>query len=113
MDYPQNATEHCMFIGCINYYPNMWLSHIHILEPLTDHSGLKNHTPIPWKTDRQTEFGEMNALITADMLAAYPENNKWFNIYTNVSDFQVGAGIIQDGRSVAFFSCKLSKSQQN
>jgi hypothetical protein len=48
MDHPCNATELCMFIGCINYYCDMWLSCAHILKPLTDQSGLKKKDPIKW-----------------------------------------------------------------
>jgi hypothetical protein len=35
------------------------------------------------------------------------------NIYTVASDFQLGACIIQEGRPIAYFSRKLTKSQQN
>jgi hypothetical protein len=38
MDHPCNATELHMFIGCVNYYRDMWPSHAHILKPLTDQS---------------------------------------------------------------------------
>ncbi len=41
MDCPCNATELCMFIGCVNYYHDMWPSCAHILKPLTDQSSLK------------------------------------------------------------------------
>jgi hypothetical protein len=41
MDHPHNAIELRMFIGCINYYHDMWLSCAHVLKPLTDQSGLK------------------------------------------------------------------------
>jgi hypothetical protein len=51
--------------------------------------------------------------MVADALAASPDHNKWFNIYTDAFDFQLDASIIQEGRSVAYFSCKLTKSQQN
>ncbi|KAL7476318.1 hypothetical protein ACHAW6_002189 [Cyclotella cf. meneghiniana] len=56
MDRPQNATELCMVIGCVNYYRDMWPSHTHILKSLTDHSGLKKHGPIPWTLDMHTTF---------------------------------------------------------
>jgi len=61
----------------------------------------------------QQAFDKMRALMAADALAAYPDSNKWFDIYTDASDFQLEACIIEEGRPVAYFSRKLSKSQQN
>ncbi len=55
----------------------------------------------------------MRFLMAADALTAYPDHNKRFNVHTNASDFQLGACIIQEGRLVAYFSQKLTKSQQN
>jgi hypothetical protein len=46
MDCPHNATELLMFIGCVNYYHDMWLSRAHISKPLTDQSGLKKKAHI-------------------------------------------------------------------
>jgi hypothetical protein len=46
MDHPHNATELCMFIGCVNYYCDMWPSRARIVKPLTDQSGLKKKGPI-------------------------------------------------------------------
>ena len=80
MDCPHNATELHMAIGCINYYCNMWPSHAHILKPLTDHSGLKKHAPIPWTNDMQQAFDKMHALMADDALTAYPDHNKRFDI---------------------------------
>jgi hypothetical protein len=52
MDCPCNATELCMFIGCINYYRDMWPSCARILKPLTDQSG-KKKTHIKWTDEMQ------------------------------------------------------------
>ncbi len=82
MNRPWNATELCMFIGCINYYQDMWPSCSHILKPLTDHSGLKMQAPIPCMPEMQTAFDKMHALAVADTLAAYPDHNKRFDVYT-------------------------------
>jgi hypothetical protein len=113
MDCPCNATELRMFIGCINYYRNMWSSCAHILKTLTDQSGLKKKALIKWTNDMQKAFDKMRLLMAADALAAYPDHNKRFDIYTDASDLQLGACLIQEGRPVAYFSRKLTKSQQN
>ncbi len=113
MDPPCNATELCMFIGCVNYYCDMWLSRAHILKPLTDQSGLKKKAPIKWTDDTQQAFNKMRLLMAANALAAYPDHNKRFDIYTDASDFQLGACIDQEGRPVAYFLRKLTKPQQN
>jgi hypothetical protein len=55
----------------------------------------------------------MRLLIAADALAAYPDHNKRFGVYTDTSDFKLGTCIIQEGRSVAYFFQKLTKSQKN
>jgi hypothetical protein len=49
----------------------------------------------------------------SNALAAYPDHNKQFDLYTDASDLQLGACIIQEGRPVAYFSHKLTKFQQN
>jgi hypothetical protein len=104
MDRPCNATELRMFIGCINYCRDMWPSCAHILKPLTDQSSLKKKAPIKWTGEMQKAFEKMRLLMAANALAAYPEHNKQFDLYTDASDFQLGACIIQEGRPVAYFS---------
>ncbi len=113
MDRPCNATELCMFMCCISYYRDMWLSCAHILKPLTDQSGLKKRAPIKWTAEMQKAFDKMRLLMAADALIAYPDYNKWFDVYTDASDFQLGTCIIQEERLAAYFLQKLKKSPQN
>jgi hypothetical protein len=65
--------------------------------------------------DRQNAKGicKMRLLMAANALSACPEHNKWFGTFTNASDFLLGTRIIQEGRPVAYLSCKPTKSQQN
>ena len=54
-------------------------------------------------------FDKMHSLMAANALAAYPDHNKRSNIYTDASNFQLGACIIQEGRPVAYFLQKADK----
>jgi hypothetical protein len=92
---------------------DMWPRRAHILKPLTDQSGLKKRAPINWTNEMQKALDKMRLLMAANSLAAYPDHNKRLDIYTDASDFQLGACIIQEGRPIAYFSRKLTKSQQN
>jgi hypothetical protein len=85
----------------------MWPSCAHILKPLTDQSGLKKKTPTKWTDEMQKAFDKMHLLINGNDLAAFPSHNEQFEVNTDASNFQLGACIIQEGRPVTFFSCKL------
>jgi hypothetical protein len=105
MDRPCDATELCMFIGCVNYYCDMWPSRAHNLKPLIDRSGLKMKAPIEWTGEMQKAFDKMRLLMAAgcQALAGYLDHNNWFDVHTDASDFQLSACIIQEGRPVAYF----------
>ena len=45
-------------------------------------------------------------------MLAYPDYTQGFEVYTDASSRQLGAVIVQNGRPIAFFSRKLSETQQ-
>jgi hypothetical protein len=49
--------------------------------------------------------------IAKEVVLAYPDFTKPFDIYTNASTKQLGAVITQDNRHIAFFSRKLFGAQ--
>ena len=49
--------------------------------------------------------------IATDCLNTYPDYNKPFEVYTNASDYQLGAAIIQDKRPIAYWSRSLQSNQ--
>jgi hypothetical protein len=56
-------------------------------------------------------FDNVKATIAKEVVLAYPDFTKPFEIYTDASMMQLGAVITQGNRPIAFFSRKLSKAQ--
>jgi hypothetical protein len=59
----------------------------------------------------QKAFDHVKAAITKDVVFAYRDYSKVFEIYKDASSKQLGADITQDNRPIAFFSWKLSDTQ--
>ena len=89
----------CGFISMVNYYQDIWPHQAHILAPLTEKTGSPKkgikQEKIQWTSAMQQEFKQMKALMAQDVLCAYPNHNEPFHIYTDASDYQMGACIMQ------------------
>ena len=97
------------FIGMVNYYRDMWIRRSETLAPLT--ALTSKNVPIKWTEIEQKAFDTMKRIMALEMLLAYPDFNKEFHIYTDASNIQLRAVIVQEGRPVAFFSRKLTPAQ--
>ena len=56
-------------------------------------------------------FDNVKTTIAKEIVLAYPDFTKPFDIYTDASTKQLGAAITQDNRPIAFFRRKLSGAQ--
>ena len=87
------------------------------MAPLTAKTGApkkgERAPPFVWSSEMQKAFDQMKALLAADVLCAYPNHNKPFHIFTDASNYQLGACIMQDDIPVAYYSKKLNKAQMN
>ncbi len=89
------------FLGMVKYYRDLWARRSNMLAPLTSLVGecgqtkptkAKGTKKVPWHWDEvhQRGFDRVKATIAKDVVFAYPDNSKVFEIYTDVSSKQLG-----------------------
>jgi hypothetical protein len=111
------------FLGMVQYYRDLWARQSDMLAPLTSLFGECGQTkttkaegtkkvPWHWNEVHQQAFDHVNATIAKDVVLAYLDYSKVFEIYTDASSKQLGAVITQDNRPITFFSWKLSHTQR-
>jgi hypothetical protein len=119
---PNNVKELRHFLGMVQYYRDMWAKRSEMLAPLSDLVGECGETkttrknkvkkkPWHWDSIHQIAFDNVKSAIAKEVVLAYPDFTKPFEIYTDASTKQLGAVITQENRPIAFFSRKLSGAQ--
>ena len=84
----------------VNYYRDMWQKRSHILAPLT---GMVSEVATwKWDKEQQQAFEEMKRVISQETLLTFPDFEKPFHIYTDASNYQLGAVIMQNDKPLAF-----------
>ena len=97
----------------INFYRDLWPRRSHTLAPLTKLSAVKKKRDFYWGAEEQNAFEEAKRMLANNALLAYPDFSKPFDVYSDASDFQLGATVVQNGKPLGFYTRKLSVSQRN
>ena len=109
LETPRNRKELRSFIGIVNYYRDMWIRRSHVLAPLA--SLTSNKTKWSWGPQQEVAFQTAKKIIAREVMLAYPDFSKPFEIHTDASHYQLGAVISQKGKPIAFYSRKLNPAQ--
>ena len=80
------------------------------MEPLTRLTAEK--LKYKWEEEQQKAFEAIKSVISRETILAFPQFDKPFHVYTDASDYQLGAVIMQEGRPIAFYSRKLTETQK-
>jgi hypothetical protein len=92
----------------------MWFRRSELLAPLTRLTSSK--VKFEWHSSHQQDFDKIKKVIGAEVILCYPDFNKpvLFHLYTDQSDHQLGAVIMQDKKqtAIAFYSRKLNTAQK-
>ena len=109
LETPSNRKELRSFIGIVNYYRDMWIRRSHVLAPLASLTSTK--TKWSWGPQQEVAFQTAKKIIAREVMLAYPDFSKPFEIHTDASHYQLGAVISQNGKPIAFYSRKLNPAQ--
>jgi hypothetical protein len=118
---PTSGKQLRRFLGMINFYRDLFRGRSHILSPLNELAAAstkkKNSTkrPIPFLMLEKhlTAFNKAKEMIKTDVMLSFPDFDKPFHLYTDASDIQLGATLVQDGKPLGFYTRKLSDPQLN
>jgi hypothetical protein len=64
-----------------------------------------------WGEEQQKAFDEIKQKVSQETLLAFPDFEKEFHAYTDASNKQLGAVIMQEGKPLAFYSRNLNSAQ--
>ena len=110
---PRSQTEVVSFLGLASYYRRFVPKFAEIARP--SHKASETSTKFEWTPEAQDAFESLKLKLTSTPLLAFPCLKEPFILYTDASQFAMGAVLaqVQDGkeRAICYASRSLSKSQ--
>lgn len=121
---PVNVRQTRGFLGMINFYRRYVPNFSEIARPIIDLT--KKYSRFKWTDECQRAFDFLKESLGAVPLLAFPDRTKPYILYTDSSDYAIGAALVQEmaeeedfesvpgcknEKPIHFISKKLSKSQ--
>ena len=98
------------FVGMLNHYKEVISKRSHLVTPLTELTK-KTNKSFKWQTKHQEAFDSLKRELARQVILAYPDFTKTFEIYTDASKYQIGAVLTQENKPNVFYSRKLTDCQ--
>lgn len=121
--YPNTLKELRSFLGLSGYYRRFVMDYAKIAKPLTTllrgedgrvSKNVSKNKTIDLNENAKKAFDQIkNALISKEVVLAYPNYNKEFHLTTDASNYAIGAVLEQDNRPITYISRTLSKTEES
>ena len=102
------------FIGMASYYRRFIPEFAKIAKPLTELT--KKNRRFQWTDACQRAFETLRAALTEAPILAFPDINKPYKLYTDASNYAIGAALVQETemgeRVIQYLSHQLNETQQ-
>jgi len=112
---PENVDDLRCFMGTSGFYRKFIDNFSRITAPLSNLLKLK--AKWNWSDNHQVCFDELKRLFTTEPVLILPDPNKSYTIFTDASNYAIGAVLMQDhGRGlqpIAYLSKKLQEAEIN
>ena len=113
---PRNIKQLRHFLGLTNYYRKFIQGYSHIAEPLHKLTR-KTSNEFCWNDNCQEAFELLKQRLTSAPILAFPNFEIPFIVYTDASEYAMGAVLsqVQEGRErvIAYWSRQLRKAERN
>lgn len=112
---PKTVVEMQSFLGLASYYRRFIKSFSTIAHPLLTQAKGKPKDPITWGEEEEKAFEELRKCLITPPILAYPDFRKEFLVFTDASNYGIGAVLsqVQEGKEVviAYASRHLNSAE--
>ena len=108
---PKSLKEVRSFLGLTGYYRRFIRHYSDKALPLTELT--RADTPWCWGSAQQTAFDALKSALVSAPVLVMPDPTLPFEVFTDASQFALGAVLLQNKHPVAFLSRKLTPTERN